>query len=146
MRTLCKQLAYRSIFASHLFRSSGREKQSSPMAVGWTVRRSMPIFAPLQLRSFIRHPCADGGRDRRDYSRGDAARHTRPYRTTLTANCSAVAVFVLINGAAIVRVCATWRTAQMANLLLIGGALWIAAFLLFELIYGPMLLTRREGS
>lgn len=101
---------------------------------------------PLKLRSFIRHPCADGGRDRRDDSRGDAARHTRPYRTTLTANRAAVAVFVLINGAAIVRVCATWRTAQMANLLLIAGALWIAAFLLFELIYGPMLLTRREGA
>lgn len=64
----------------------------------------------------------------------------------LTANRATVAVFVLINGAAIVRVCAAWHAALMATLLLVAGALWIAAFLLFELIYGPMLLTRREGS
>jgi uncharacterized protein involved in response to NO len=64
---------------------------------------------------------------------------------TLTANRATIAVFVLINAAAIVRVCATWRTALTATLLLVAGALWIAAFLLFELIYGPMLLTRREG-
>ena len=66
-------------------------------------------------------------------------------RRTLTANRATIAVFVLINAAAIVRVCATWRTALMATLLLVAGALWIAAFLLFELICGPMLLTRREG-
>ena len=65
---------------------------------------------------------------------------------TLTANRATVAVFVLINAAAIVRVCATWHTALMATLLLVAGALWIAAFLLFELIYGPMLFTRRKGS
>ena len=65
---------------------------------------------------------------------------------TLTANRATVAVFVLINAAATVRVCATWHTALMATLLLSAGALWIAAFLLFELIYGPMLLTRRDGS
>ena len=65
---------------------------------------------------------------------------------TLTANRATVVAFVLINAAAIVRVCATWHTALMASLLLIAGALWIAAFLVFELVYGPMLLTRREGS
>jgi uncharacterized protein involved in response to NO len=61
----------------------------------------------------------------------------------LTANRATVVVFVLINAAAIVRVCATWHTALMANLLLVAGGLWIAAFLVFELVYGPMLLTRR---
>ena len=61
----------------------------------------------------------------------------------LIANRTTVAAFVLINAAAVARVCASWHTVLMATLLLIAGALWIAAFLLFELVYGPMLLTRR---
>jgi uncharacterized protein involved in response to NO len=64
----------------------------------------------------------------------------------LIANRATVVVFVLINGAAVVRVCASWHTALMATLLLVAGALWIAAFGLFELIYVPMLLTRRTES
>lgn len=36
----------------------------------------------------------------------------------------------------------SWHIREM----LFGLALWIAAFLLFELIYGPMLLTRPERS
>ncbi|MBS0274771.1 MAG: NnrS family protein [Proteobacteria bacterium] len=64
----------------------------------------------------------------------------------LTAGRATVAIFILVNAAAIVRVCATWHTALMATLLLVAGALWIAAFLLFELIYGPMLFMRRVGS
>jgi uncharacterized protein involved in response to NO len=31
----------------------------------------------------------------------------------------------------------------MTILLLVAGACWIAAFGLFEFVYGPMLLTRR---
>lgn len=65
---------------------------------------------------------------------------------TLTANRATVAVFVLINGAAVFRICASWHTEFMVTLLLVAGALWIAAFGLFELIYGPMLLTRRTES
>ena len=64
----------------------------------------------------------------------------------LMANRATVAVFVLINAAAIARVCASWRTEFMAILLLVAGACWIAAFGLFELVYGPMLLTRRSTS
>ncbi|HTI84982.1 MAG TPA: NnrS family protein [Alphaproteobacteria bacterium] len=64
----------------------------------------------------------------------------------LTANRATVVAFVLINAAAIIRVCAAWHTVLTANLLLVAGALWIAAFLVFELVYGPMLLTRRAGS
>ena len=64
----------------------------------------------------------------------------------LTANRATVAVFVLINAAAIVRVCASWHTEFMTILLLVAGACWIAAFGLFELVYGPMLLTRRSMS
>ncbi|MGC2415195.1 MAG: NnrS family protein [Stellaceae bacterium] len=64
----------------------------------------------------------------------------------LMANRATVAVFVLINAAAIIRVCASWHTEFMTILLLVAGACWIAAFGLFELIYGPMLLTRRSAS
>ncbi len=64
----------------------------------------------------------------------------------LTANRATVAVFVLINAAAIIRVCASWHTEFMTILLLAAGACWIAAFGLFELVYGPMLLTRRSPS
>ena len=61
----------------------------------------------------------------------------------LTANRATVAIFVLINAAAIARVCASWHTEFMALLLLVAGACWIAAFGLFEIVYGPMLLTRQ---
>ena len=64
----------------------------------------------------------------------------------LMANRATVAVFVLINAAAIARVCASWHTEFMTILLLVAGACWIAAFGLFELVYGPMLLTRRSAS
>jgi uncharacterized protein involved in response to NO len=57
-----------------------------------------------------------------------------------------VAVFVLINVAAIARVCASWHTEFMTIMLFVAGACWIAAFGLFELVYGPMLLTRRSAS
>jgi len=62
----------------------------------------------------------------------------------LTASRATVIVFVLINAAAIARVCASWHTEFMTIMLLVAGACWIAAFGLFELIYGPMLLTRRS--
>jgi uncharacterized protein involved in response to NO len=64
----------------------------------------------------------------------------------LTAKRATVIVFVLINAAAIARVCASWHTEFMTILLLVAGACWIAAFGLFELVYGPMLLTRRSTS
>jgi uncharacterized protein involved in response to NO len=64
----------------------------------------------------------------------------------LTTTRATVAVFVLINAAALARVCASWHTEFMALLLLVASACWIAAFGLFELIYGPMLLTRRSAS
>ena len=64
----------------------------------------------------------------------------------LTASRATVIVFVLINAAAIARVCASWHTEFMTIMLLVAGACWIAAFGLFGLIYGPMLLTRRSKS
>jgi uncharacterized protein involved in response to NO len=64
----------------------------------------------------------------------------------LTANRATVVVFVLINVAAVARVCASWHTELVAILLVIAGLCWIVAFGLFELFYGPMLLTRRPAS
>lgn len=64
----------------------------------------------------------------------------------LTANRATVVVFVLINIAAAARICASWQTEAVTILLLIAGSCWSVAFGLFELIYGPMLLTRRPES
>jgi uncharacterized protein involved in response to NO len=62
----------------------------------------------------------------------------------LIASRPTIAIFVLINVAAIVRICASWHTEFMGPLLLVAGAFWIAAFGLFELEYGPQLLTRPQ--
>jgi uncharacterized protein involved in response to NO len=61
----------------------------------------------------------------------------------LTANRATVAIFVLINAAAITRVCASWHTDDMMILLALSAACWIAAFGLFGIAYGPMLVTRQ---
>ena len=63
----------------------------------------------------------------------------------LTANRATVIVFVLINLAAITRVYASWHPAFMTMLLFIASGFWIAAFALFEIVYGPMLLTRNPA-
>ncbi len=63
----------------------------------------------------------------------------------LVAGRATILVFVLANAAALARVCASWH-AELATLLLpVAGSLWIAAFALFELVYGPMLLTRKPA-
>jgi uncharacterized protein involved in response to NO len=67
----------------------------------------------------------------------------------LTANRATVIVFVLINAAAISRVAASWNTADTAALLALSAGCWVAAFALFKIVYGPMLLTQpavRSGS
>ena len=64
----------------------------------------------------------------------------------VAADRATVAVFILINAAAVARVCASWHTEHTAILLLVASACWIAAFGLFELVYGPMLLSRRSAS
>jgi len=64
----------------------------------------------------------------------------------LIASRATIAIFVLINVAAIARVCASWHTEFMTTLLFVANACWIAAFVLFELVYGPMLLSRRRAS
>ena len=62
----------------------------------------------------------------------------------LTANRATVAIFVLINAAALARIVASWHSEFVALLLLGAGVCWIAAFGLFEIVYGPMLLTRQS--
>jgi uncharacterized protein involved in response to NO len=63
----------------------------------------------------------------------------------LTANRATIALFLLINTAAITRVCASWYPEAMMTLLAMSGVCWIAAFGLFEIVYGPMLLTRQPA-
>lgn len=63
----------------------------------------------------------------------------------LTANRATIAIFLLINTAAITRVCASWHPEAMMTFLAISGVCWIAAFGLFEIVYGPMLLTRQPA-
>jgi uncharacterized protein involved in response to NO len=61
----------------------------------------------------------------------------------LTANRATVCIFVLINAAALARVAASWDVNAMLILLVLSAACWIAAFSLFEIVYGPMLLAER---
>jgi uncharacterized protein involved in response to NO len=61
----------------------------------------------------------------------------------LTTSRATAVVFVLVNVAAVARVCASWHTQFMTILIVVAGLCWIAAFSLFEVVYGPMLLTRR---
>ena len=61
----------------------------------------------------------------------------------LMANRATVAIFVLINAAAITRVAASWNRDDRMILLALSAACWMAAFGLFEIVDGPMLLTRQ---
>jgi uncharacterized protein involved in response to NO len=64
----------------------------------------------------------------------------------LTTNRATVAIYILINAAAITRIEASWNTDAMMILIALSGIFWIAAFGLFEIVYGPMLLTRRLAN
>jgi uncharacterized protein involved in response to NO len=64
----------------------------------------------------------------------------------LTANRPTVVIFILINAAAIMRVATSWNIGGMMVLLALSAICWIAAFGLFEIVYGPMLLTQRPAN
>lgn len=64
----------------------------------------------------------------------------------LTASRLTVVVFVLINAAAITRICAAWHPAFMETLLVLSAACWIGAFGLFVIVYGPMMMRQRVNS
>jgi uncharacterized protein involved in response to NO len=64
----------------------------------------------------------------------------------LTAGLGTIAIFVLVNGAAIVRIGAGLADGGYLPLLALAGAAWIGAFVLFVLLYGPLLMRPRGGS
>jgi len=64
----------------------------------------------------------------------------------LTANRATVSIFVLISAAAITRVAASWNPDDMMILLALSAVSWIAAFGLFEIVYGPILVGCRVNS
>jgi uncharacterized protein involved in response to NO len=64
----------------------------------------------------------------------------------LTAHWPTVLMFILINAAALARVCASWHSDWMVPLLYLAGACWIGVFSIFLIVYGPMLLTRKAES
>ena len=61
----------------------------------------------------------------------------------LTANRSSVVIFLLINAAALLRVAASWGALATTTLVIVSGLCWIAAFGLFEIVYGPVLMAPR---
>ncbi len=64
----------------------------------------------------------------------------------LTAGLGTMAIFALINGAAVARVGAGLSDGGYLSLLALAGAAWIGAFVLFVLLYGPLLMRPRVGS
>jgi uncharacterized protein involved in response to NO len=63
----------------------------------------------------------------------------------LTAGRATTTLYALVTLAAAARVAAGIQAGAMMPLLGLAGAAWVAAFLLFLGIYGPMLLTPRPG-
>ena len=63
----------------------------------------------------------------------------------LSANRATVALYVLIGLAAVTRVAAPWASGAMMLLIALSGICWIAAFGLFEIVYGPMLTGPRPA-
>lgn len=61
----------------------------------------------------------------------------------LSASPPTVCIFVLVNIAALVRVTASWSAIATTTFILVSGLCWIAAFGLFEVRYGPVLLAPR---
>jgi uncharacterized protein involved in response to NO len=64
----------------------------------------------------------------------------------LTAGIGTTAIFVLINVAAVARMSAGFADGGYQFLLALAGVAWIGAFVLFVLLYGPLLLWARAGS
>ncbi len=68
--------------------------------------------------------------------------HTgRPRRT----GAGTLAALLMVTGAALARVVAPFMPAAMVPLLALSALLWSGAFLLFTLLYGPLLVRRRVG-
>ena len=72
-------------------------------------------------------------------SRGHTGRPIVADRPTLT-------IYTLVTLGALLRVLAPFGGEFYSPLLMLGGAAWSAAFMLFALAYGPMLATKRIGA
>jgi uncharacterized protein involved in response to NO len=63
----------------------------------------------------------------------------------LHATPATIVIYLLITGAALLRVIAAWPISAANMLLMISAACWIGAFALFASVYGSMLLRPRAG-
>lgn len=61
----------------------------------------------------------------------------------LSASRPTVAIYFLVNAAALLRVAASWSATAVTTFIVVSGLCWIAAFGLFEVRYGPVLLAPR---
>lgn len=64
----------------------------------------------------------------------------------LTAGAGTTAIYGLVTLAALARIAVWWLPAEYDLLLKLAGLSWIAAFLLFLAVYGPMLLRPRQSK
>ncbi len=62
----------------------------------------------------------------------------------LHADAATQFIYALVGAAALLRIAAAWAVEAQADLLEYSAIAWIAAFLLFVVHYGPMLLARRD--
>jgi uncharacterized protein involved in response to NO len=58
----------------------------------------------------------------------------------LTAGAATIAIYVLVNAGALLRILAPFLPYDRVETLALSGWSWAAAFILFVLIYGPMVL------
>jgi uncharacterized protein involved in response to NO len=65
---------------------------------------------------------------------------------TLSADRGTSLIYILVNIAAIARVAATFGTDWTMPLVIASASLWIGAFVLFVIFYGPMLLVRQSAK
>jgi uncharacterized protein involved in response to NO len=61
----------------------------------------------------------------------------------LTADAGTVAIYILINAGALARIAVPFLAFDRMVLLTVSGALWAAAFILFAVIYGPIVVRPR---
>ncbi|HEY8290490.1 MAG TPA: NnrS family protein, partial [Acetobacteraceae bacterium] len=64
----------------------------------------------------------------------------------LTASRATVVIYTLVTLAALTRIAAAWATTAFMPLLVWSAFCWIAAFGLFSIVYGRMLVTRRQQA
>jgi uncharacterized protein involved in response to NO len=63
---------------------------------------------------------------------------------TLHADAATATLYLLVSASAVLRIVAAWVLDAQADLLIVSGLAWVAAFALFVVLYGPMLLAPRR--